>query len=170
MVAMASAEFLSDKYAVDIYGDRVSMHKWDGTVRLFVNVAAHCGFTDETIDELVELDNKYKPHGLIVMAFPCDQFGKQAGSVEDLRKLMKKKKINFHVMGHVEVNGDNENEIFKWLKSSSLGEVAWNFEKFLVGHSGNVLGRWDSNARRGEYEREIRNAIAAKSRAEREEL
>jgi glutathione peroxidase len=146
------------------------MHKWDGTVRLFVNVASHCGFTDETIDELVALDKKYSPHGLTTMAFPCDQFGKQAGSVEEIRKLMKKKKINFNVFGHVDVNGEGANEIFTWLKSKSLGEVSWNFEKFLVGHDGEVIGRWDSNARRSEYERAIRNAIAAKSRAEKEEL
>ncbi|KAG7089454.1 hypothetical protein E1B28_011139 [Marasmius oreades] len=121
-----------------------------GKVVLIVNTASQCGFTPQ-YKGLQELHEKYKDKGLVVLGFPCNQFGGQeplddAGVAEFCTV---NHGVTFPLMKKSDVNGDNTNEVFKWLKTEKSGilglaRVKWNFEKFLIDKEGKVVNRWAS--------------------------
>ena len=135
----------------DIDGKTVNLKKYEGKVVLIVNVASKCGFTGQ-YKPLQALHKEYNKKGLEVVAFPCNQFGKQEPAGEAAINAFCKKKfgIEFDMFAKVQVKGKNQVELYRRLTGHDLapagkGDVRWNFEKFLVGKDGKPLARFRSN-------------------------
>ena len=128
-------------------GEDVSMADYKGKVLLIVNTATGCGFTPQ-YEGLQKLYDKYKDKGLEILDFPCNQFGHQAPGTEDeIQEFCTLKyKTTFPLFAKVEVNGKNEEPLFRYLKSQEGGflgdDIKWNFTKFLVSRNGTVVGRY----------------------------
>ena len=124
----------------------LSDHK--GEVMLIVNVASQCGFTSQ-YEGLEALQRKYVGRGFTVLGFPCNQFGAQEpGDAEEIASFCKLNyDVSFPLMGKIDVNGDNAAPIYQHLKDESPGllgskAIKWNFTKFLIDRSGNVVKRY----------------------------
>ena len=134
--------------AIDIDGTPVSLGDYRGKVLLIVNVASKCGFTPQYAG-LETLWQDYREQGLVVLGFPCDQFGSQEpGDEEEIKNFCS---INFDVtfpmFAKIDVNGEQAHPLWKWLKQEKsgllgIGAIKWNFSKFLVGRDGKVLKRF----------------------------
>jgi len=142
---------LLDLEMCDIAGKKVNLKKYEGKVVLIVNVASKCGFTGQ-YKPLQALHKQYNQHGFEVIAFPCNQFGKQEPEAESAISEFCKKKygIEFDMYSKVEVKGKQQVELFKRLTQCDLepagkGDIRWNFEKFLIGKDGKPIARYRSN-------------------------
>ena len=128
-------------------GKVVSMETYRGKVLLIVNTATGCGFTPQ-YEGLQSLYNKYQDKGLEILDFPCNQFGNQAPGNE--QEIMTFCQLNYNttfpLFAKIEVNGDNADPLFTYLKSQQKGmmgsNIKWNFTKFLVDKEGNVVDRF----------------------------
>ncbi|HVC16032.1 MAG TPA: glutathione peroxidase [Rhodanobacter sp.] len=134
----------------DIDGNQRSIAEWRGKTLLIVNVASKCGFTPQ-YRGLETLWQDQRDLGLVVLGFPCDQFGHQEPSDEDEIKSFCSTQydVTFPMFAKLEVNGDNADPLYKWLKSEGKGilgseSIKWNFTKFLVGADGQVVKRYAS--------------------------
>jgi len=131
----------------DVNGSMVSMDKYEGKVLLIVNTATGCGFTPQ-YEGLQKLYDKYKDNGFEVLDFPCNQFANQApGNNEEIHEFCQLKyHTTFPMFSKIEVNGKNQDPLYKFLKEHSksiLGsKIKWNFTKFLVDREGNVVKRF----------------------------
>nr|QBO71392.1 glutathione peroxidase [Pleurotus ostreatus] len=121
-----------------------------GKVVLIVNVASQCGFTPQ-YKGLQALYEKYHEKGLEILGFPCNQFGGQEpGTDDEIATFCERNHgVTFPLMAKSDVNGDQTNEVYKWLKERKAGllgltRIKWNFEKFLIDKEGNVVHRWAS--------------------------
>jgi glutathione peroxidase len=133
--------------AKGVVGNNVKMDEYKGKVILVVNTASECGFTPQ-FKGLEELYQKYSSEGLVILGFPCNQFGKQ----EPLngQKLLSWCELNygisFPMFAKIEVNGDNTHPIFKYLKENLTGllgsRIKWNFTKFLINKEGQPIERF----------------------------
>ncbi|CCF55452.1 hypothetical protein KAFR_0A00140 [Kazachstania africana CBS 2517] len=139
--------------------------QFKGKVVLIVNVASRCGFTPQYA-ELEALYKKYNDKGLVVLGFPCNQFGGQEpGSAEDIAKFCSMNYgITFPILQKIDVNGRNENPVYKFLKSRKAGllgfrGIKWNFEKFLIDSEGTVLARYPSLTKPMSIEPTIENLL-----------
>ena len=133
-----------------IDGRPTTLEPYRGQVMLIVNVASKCGFTPQYAG-LEALYRRYHARGLVVLGFPCDQFGHQEPGTEDeIRQFCSLAyDVTFPMFAKVDVNGPNEHSLYATLKSRAPGllgttAVKWNFTKFLVGRDGAVLGRYAS--------------------------
>ncbi len=131
-----------------IQGELQNLSEYEGKVLLVVNVASKCGFTGQYAG-LQALHQEYASRGLIVMGFPCDQFGHQEpGSDSNILAFCETQyKVTFPMFAKIEVNGPNAEPFYQWLKTSKPGllgteAIKWNFTKFLVGRKGQVLKRY----------------------------
>ncbi len=131
-------------------GKDVDLSKYQGKVLLIVNTASKCGCTPQYKD-LEALHEKYSKEGLAILAFPCNQFGRQEpGSPEQIQEFCTSKySVKFDLFEKIDVKGKNQAPLYKWLTSSDAtpsdpGPVKWNFEKFLVGRDGKVIARYRS--------------------------
>ncbi len=128
-------------------GEDVSLSEFKGKVLLVVNTATGCGFTPQ-YDGLEALYEKYRDKGFEILDFPCNQFGNQApGSEEEIKSFCTMKfGVSFPQFAKIEVNGENEEPLYKWLKSQKGGvlgsKIKWNFTKFLIDSNGNVVDRY----------------------------
>lgn len=128
-------------------GNEVSMEKYRGKILLIVNTATGCGFTPQ-YDGLQDLYEKYQQQGFEILDFPCNQFGNQApGTEEEIEDFCNSRYgTTFQMFAKIEVNGDNADPLFTYLKSKKNGilgnDVKWNFTKFLVDRDGNVIERF----------------------------
>ena len=128
-------------------GTEVSLEAYRGKVLLIVNTATGCGFTPQ-YSELQEIYEEFHDKGLEILDFPCNQFGHQApGTEEEIQEFCTLKyKTTFPLFAKVEVNGKNEEPLFRYLKSQEGGflgdDIKWNFTKFLVSRNGTVIGRY----------------------------
>ena len=129
-------------------GKKVDLNSYAGKVILVVNVASECGLTDQD-EGLQALHEKYKDKGLVVLGFPCNQFGSQEpGSAAEIKSFCTKNYgVTFDMFAKIDVNGDKAAPFFKHLtaletKPKGSGKVSWNFEKFLIGRDGSVVGRF----------------------------
>jgi glutathione peroxidase len=131
-----------------IDGKDVNLADYQGKVVLVVNVASKCGYTKQYTN-LQAVYEKYKDKGLVVLGFPCNQFGGQEpGSEEEIQQFCSSKySVTFPLFAKVDVNGDKTAPLFKALKDSKPGEIGWNFEKFLINKKGEVVGRYKSGVK-----------------------
>jgi glutathione peroxidase len=113
-----------------------------GKVVLAVNVASLCGYTPQYAD-LVTLQTELAGEGFTVVGFPCNQFGAQEpGGPGEIQAFCDTKfGVNFPLTEKIEVNGPHRHPLYAWMTAEG-GEIAWNFEKFLIGRDGTVLGRY----------------------------
>ena len=152
-------------------GEPLNFSQYKGDVLLIVNTASKCGFTPQ-YDGLEALYQKYTPKGFVVIGFPCDQFGHQEpgtnAEIEEFCRL--NHGVTFPLMAKSDVNGENANEVFKWLYSekpfagfgdsetgkfmdgmlskadpdyASNPDIKWNFTKFLIDRKGRVVARFE---------------------------
>ena len=169
----------------DRKGNDVSLDRFKGKVLLIVNTATGCGFTPQ-YKGLEELYQKYHDQGLEILDFPCDQFGHQApGSDDEIHEFCTAKyKTSFDQFKKIEVNGENETELFKYLKAeqgfkgfdlkgkilipivkkmdpdyANNSDIKWNFTKFLVDREGNVVERFESTIDPKKIDEKIANII-----------
>jgi glutathione peroxidase len=129
-------------------GQKKSLQDYEGKVLLVVNTASKCGFTPQ-FEGLEEMYKKYKDKGLEILGFPCNQFGKQdPGSNDEIMEFCQLNYgVSFPMFGKIEVNGANADPLFKHLKKAAPGAlgtegIKWNFTKFLIDRSGNVVKRY----------------------------
>ncbi|MGW8136356.1 glutathione peroxidase [Sphingomonas zeae] len=129
-------------------GQAVDMAAYEGRALLIVNTASKCGFTPQ-YEGLEALHRRYADQGLTVLGFPCNQFGAQepgdAAEIANFCSLTYD--VSFPVMAKVDVNGDDADPLFQWLKAQAPGvlgtkAIKWNFTKFLVDRDGKVVGRY----------------------------
>ncbi|EKM78619.1 hypothetical protein AGABI1DRAFT_85542 [Agaricus bisporus var. burnettii JB137-S8] len=146
-------------------GDVFDFADLKGKTVLIVNIASKCGFTPQH-KGLQALDEKYKDKGLVILGFPCNQLGSQEpGSDEQIKEFCTVNYgVNFQLMKKSNVNGDETNEVYKWLKSEKPGllgltRIKWNFEKFLVDKNGKVVNRWASTTTPSSLEPEIEKIL-----------
>lgn len=137
-----------DFSAIDIDGHDKSLTDYEGKVLLVVNVASKCGFTPQYTG-LQALWEKYRDRGLVVMGFPCDQFGHQepGNEAEIMNFCSLTYDVDFPMFSKIDVNGANAHPLWKWLKEEKsgllgIGAIKWNFSKFLVGRDGRVIKRY----------------------------
>ena len=139
---------VSDFTAIDIDGTQQALSQYAGKVLLVVNVASQCGFTPQYTG-LEKLWRDYRDRGLMVLGFPCDQFGHQepGDEAEILNFCSVNYAVDFPLFAKIDVNGTEAHPLWRWLKSEKSGilgteAIKWNFTKFLIGRDGNVLKRY----------------------------
>lgn len=146
--------------AKDLNGNEVDFAQFKDKVLLIVNTASKCGFTPQ-FEGLEKLYQSYKDQGLVVIGFPCNQFGSQdPGSNEEIGEFCQKNYgVSFLMMQKIEVNGDNEHPLYTWLKKQEGGfltdGIKWNFTKFLVNRQGEVVDRYAPTTKPEAIEPEI---------------
>lgn len=134
-------------------GSAVSLSQFKGRVLLIVNTASECGFTPQYAG-LEKLYQTYKDRGLVVLGFPCNQFGAQEpGTAEQIGGFCRRNYgVSFPIFGKIDVNGSNTHPLYRFLKRIKpgilgpigAGSIKWNFTKFLVDRNGRVVGRYAS--------------------------
>ena len=139
-----------DFSAKTIDGDDQALAEYKGKAMLIVNVASKCGFTPQ-YKGLEELYEKFRDQGLVVLGFPCDQFGHQEpGDEEEIKNFCSLNyDVKFPLFSKIDVNGANTHPLYKYLKKEAKGllgseSIKWNFTKFLVDKDGKVLRRYAS--------------------------
>ncbi|TNY22357.1 glutathione peroxidase [Rhodotorula diobovata] len=145
-------------------GDKIKFEDFAGKVVLVVNTATHCGFSSQ-FTGLEELHQKFKDQGLVVLGFPSDQFGHQNPEDDEGTESFCQLNhgVTFPLLKKSDVNGENTNEVFKFLKPRAkglLGErINWNFSKFLVS-KGEVLHRYAPTTKPDALAKDIEKALA----------
>jgi len=128
-----------------IDGKDVNLADYQGKVVLVVNVASKCGYTPQ-YKGLEALYEKYKDQGLVVLGFPCNQFRNQEpGDEQQIQQFCSQNYgVTFPLFAKIDVNGSHTAPFYKTLKEKAptKGEVKWNFEKFLIGKDGKIVGRY----------------------------
>ena len=134
--------------ALAINGQSVALKQYQGKPMLIVNTASACGFTPQFAG-LEELHKTYADKGLVVLGFPCNQFGGQdKGSNDEIAEFCQLNYgVSFPMMAKIDVNGGDAHPLYKWLSSEAPGllgtkAIKWNFTKFLVAKDGQVLKRY----------------------------
>ncbi|MBQ7589134.1 MAG: glutathione peroxidase [Verrucomicrobia bacterium] len=170
-------------------GKEVDFADYKGKVLVIVNTASKCGFTPQ-YDGLEALYQKYKDKGLVIIGFPCDQFGHQEpGTDEQIEEFCRLNHgVTFPLMSKIEVNGANAHPIFQWLKSQAgfagfdpshkltkiLNEmlrkqdpdfeknpdIKWNFTKFIISRDGSKVVRFEPTAEPGELAARIEEMLS----------
>ncbi len=125
-------------------GEKRKLGEYQGKVLLIVNVASRCGNTPQYAG-LQEIQDKYKNKGLVVLGFPCNDFGGQEpGSVEEIKEFCSTNfGANFEIFSKVHAKGSTTEPYTTLNKTEPAGDVGWNFEKFLVAKDGNVIARFE---------------------------
>lgn len=141
--------------------DEINLEQYRGQVVLIVNTASKCGFTPQ-YKGLESLYKKYQEQGLVVLGFPCNQFGKQEpGENSDIAEFCELNfGVSFPLMAKIDVNGDNAHPLFNHLKTEAPGllgskGIKWNFTKFLIGRDGKVVKRFAPKDKPASLEKSI---------------
>ncbi|KAK2981532.1 hypothetical protein RJ640_026792 [Escallonia rubra] len=151
----------------DIRGNDVPLSNYNGKVLLIVNVASKCGLTQSNYKELNVLYQKYKDQGLEILAFPCNQFGKQEpGDNEEIQETVCTMfKAEFPIFDKIDVNGKNAAPLFNFLKAEKGGlfvdGIKWNFTKFLINKEGKVVERYAPITSPLKIEKDIKNLLGS---------
>lgn len=128
-------------------GSMQSFADYKGKVLLIVNTASKCGLTPQ-YEGLEQLYQTYKEQGLVIIGFPCNQFGHQEpGDASEIGQFCQKNYgVSFPMMAKVDVNGSDAHPIYKWMKEQKggvlLDAIKWNFSKFLINREGQVVERY----------------------------
>lgn len=175
-----------DFKALTSRGKELDFAQFEGKVLLIVNTASKCGFTPQ-YDGLEALYKKYKDQGLVILGFPCDQFAHQEpgsnGQIEEFCRL--NHGVTFQLMAKSDVNGENANPVFEYLKAAAPTEeykglkakaahamlkrisksvekesdILWNFTKFLISKDGEIIKRFAPTVEPKDFEQEIVNFL-----------
>jgi glutathione peroxidase len=135
-----------DFAAKSLAGEDVPLQRFEGQVLLIVNTASACGFTPQ-YKGLEALHKELSPRGFSVLGFPCNQFGSQEpGNPKEIEQFCASNyAITFPMFGKIDVNGSGAHPLYQYLKSEKSGllgaSIKWNFTKFLVDRSGQVVAR-----------------------------
>ena len=158
---------LYDFSAQTLDGQPAPLRDYQGKVVLIVNTASKCGFTPQFAG-LEQLAADYKERGLVVVGFPCNQFGHQdPGANSEIESFCQLNYgVTFPMMEKVDVNGAKAHPLWKWLKAEKPGllgieAIKWNFTKFLVGKDGQVIKRFAPNDDPDKMRADIEAALAA---------
>ena len=145
---MPHATLAYDFEAQDIHGKKVALKQYAGKLLLIVNTASSCGFTPQ-YKGLQALHETYESRGLVVLGFPCNQFGAQeSGNEDEIASFCEMNfGVSFPLMSKVDVNGASAAPLYQWLCEQAPGllgskSIKWNFTKFLVGRDGRVIKRY----------------------------
>lgn len=156
-----------DFNAIDIDGTDQPLSEYAGLVLLIVNVASKCGFTPQYAG-LESLWTTYRDRGLVVMGFPCDQFGHQEpGNAADIKSFCSLTyEVDFPMFAKIDVNGAAAHPLWQWLKDEKGGllgidAIKWNFSKFLVGRDGRVIKRFAPTDKPQSLVKDIEAALAS---------
>ena len=125
-------------------GRETTMNDWAGHVLLIVNTASKCGLTGQ-YEGLQRIFDDYAMRGFFVIGMPCNQFGEQEpGTADEISDFCSVNYgVSFPLLAKADVNGENTHLLYAFLKDATGGEdIQWNFEKFVVSDSGEVLGRF----------------------------
>ena len=133
----------------DLDGGDVDLHDYEGKALLLVNVASACGLTPQYAG-LQKLHEEFGGKGFEVLGFPCNQFlGQEPGTPEEIKTFCETSyNVTFPLFEKIEVNGDDRHALYEQLvevadsADGHTGDIRWNFEKFLVSPSGEVVGRF----------------------------
>ena len=156
-----------DFSATPISGKPVKLSKFKGKAMLVVNTASACGFTPQFAG-LEELHKTYADKGLVVLGFPCNQFGSQdKGSNDEIAEFCQLNYgVSFPMMEKIDVNGSGAHPLYQWLQAEAPGllgikAIKWNFTKFLIGKDGEVLKRYAPTDTPASMAKDIEAALAA---------
>lgn len=172
-------------------GQDVALSQYKGDVLMIVNTATECGFTPQ-YEQLEDMYEKYKDQGLVILDFPCNQFGHQApGSEEEIHQFCSTRfGVTFPQMAKIDVNGKDEIPLYKYLKEQETfkgfnmdhpiaaklveiltdvdphyaekSDIKWNFTKFLVNRQGEVVARFEPTAPLADVEAKVKELLAQK--------
>ena len=155
-----------DFEALQISGKPVALRQFEGKPLLIVNTASACGFTPQFAG-LEELHKTYGDKGLVVLGFPCNQFGAQdKGSNDEISEFCQLNYgVSFPMMAKVDVNGGEAHPLYQWLVKEAPGflgtkAIKWNFTKFLIGKDGEVLKRYAPTDTPASLAKDIEAALA----------
>lgn len=147
------AQSIYDITIDDIHGKKVSLSDYKGKVLLIVNVASACGYTPQ-YEELEQLNKKYKDKGLVIIGIPSNDFGEQEpGTNEEIERFCTTTfNVTFPMMSKTSTKGEKQHPLFTFLTSGQgkvelAGDVAWNFEKFIIDRNGNISNRFRSKTK-----------------------
>jgi glutathione peroxidase len=156
-----------DFEAQKIDGTPVALSQFKGHAMLIVNTASACGFTPQFAG-LEALHKTYADQGLVVLGFPCNQFGRQdAGNNQEIAEFCQLNYgVSFPMMAKIEVNGAQAHPLYQWLSAEAPGllgtkAIKWNFTKFLVGKDGQVIKRYAPTDSPASLAGDIQAALAA---------
>ena len=154
-----------DFNVLDIDAKEISMDKYKDKVLLIVNVASECGLTYQ-YEGLEKLYQKYKKQGFMILGFPSNQFSKQEpGTNKEIKFFCKSKyDVHFDMFSKIDVNGDNADPLYKFLKNEKGGflgfdSIKWNFTKFLVDKNGKIIKRYSPSTNPVKLEQEIERLL-----------
>ena len=137
-----------DLNAKNIHGSDVSLSSFKGKVLLIVNTASRCGYTPQ-YKSLEKLYKKYKDRDFVVLAFPSNDFRQELSSDEEIKDFCEAYELSFPIFAKGKVIGLKKQELFKYLTKDldgiNMGEIRWNFEKFLVSREGRLVKRFRSS-------------------------
>jgi glutathione peroxidase len=139
---------LYDQPVNNLDGTPADLHAYEGKVALVVNVASKCGLTPQ-YTALEKIHEQYADRGFTVLGFPCNQFmGQEPGTSEEIATFCSTEYgVTFPLFEKIDVNGDDRHPIYAELTEAAdaegkAGDITWNFEKFLVGTDGTIIGRF----------------------------
>ena len=154
-----------DFEATNIKGETISMKAYQGKTIVVVNTASKCGFTPQ-YKGLETIYQKYKNQGLVILGFPCNQFGKQeSGSSDEIEEFCQiNYGVTFPLFEKIDVNGKDAHPIFKFLKSKQSGgifgsRIKWNFTKFVINNNGVPVKRFSPTTKPEKMEKTIKNLL-----------
>ena len=132
-----------DTIVISADGKAKKLGEYSGKVILVVNVASYCGNTAQ-YEDLQKLHNIYSEKGLVILAFPCNDFGNQEpDSLKEIKNFCSTKfGVKFEIMEKVHAKGNTTEPFTTLNKVEPKGDVEWNFEKFLIGKDSNVIARF----------------------------
>ncbi|RZD21218.1 glutathione peroxidase [Pseudoalteromonas sp. MEBiC 03485] len=151
--------------ATSLQGQTVDFSDFENKVVLVVNTASKCGFTPQ-YEGLQVLHDKYHEQGLVIIGFPCNQFGKQEpGDAKEIKEgCLINYGVSFLMMSKVDVNGEHAHPVFRYLKSELPGfitrKIKWNFTKFLIGKDGKAIKRYAPLTKPEQFESDILAALS----------
>lgn len=156
-----------DFEARQINGQAMALSQFKGKVMLIVNTASQCGFTPQ-FGGLEALHESYAGRGLVVLGFPCNQFGAQdPGTDGEIASFCQVNYgVSFPMMAKIDVNGPAAHPLYQWLSAEAPGllgskAIKWNFTKFLVGKEGQVIRRYAPLDKPAGLAKDIEAALAA---------
>jgi len=171
LLAMTATAATSDLYTIplkNIDGESATLAPYKGKVMLIVNVASKCGFTPQ-YKELEAIYRDQRDAGLVVLGFPCNQFGHQEpGTNAEIKEFCSLNfDVNFPLFDKIDVNGEHRHPLYTFLAGASSpfpGDIQWNFTKFLIGRDGRILARFSSKVKPDAPEllSAVQSALAAK--------